>query len=150
MSSRYMTIDPVTEGQAWIKSKLTTNVPLSLTSSGIGDRIFDGIAPRGTPYPFISISHQGNGTVLRGNGGIVVWAEMLYMVTAWGESNNAWALNPINAAINGALDGQRGMNSTVRIVDIWLDSPYKEQEPIDNGEQAERLGGIFRLKVQPL
>lgn len=107
-------------------------------------------APQGVTFPIITfqVEPEEDVTVV---GEDRVWAEFRVLVTAIGEGQSTLGLAPIadeiDARLHGAEFGLAGDDAMV--VSSVRDRPFS-LPILEEGKSYRRLGGYFRLIVQPL
>jgi hypothetical protein len=115
-------------------------------AAGVGERIFDGAAPRGTAFPLIVFQWHG-GHDVRGVGPARIMTSGVYLVRAIGQVTSYATLKPIAEAIDQLLQGASGTTVDGTVIGCVREQPYKKLEVIDD-QEYRHLGGFYRLWVQ--
>jgi hypothetical protein len=127
--------------RAWIYTRLA-NDP---TMQGlVGQRVYHGVAPAGTQFPYVVFQLLSPGNDLLVVGGARVWAEPLYLVKAVVKGTSTGQIEPVADRIDALLHAQSG---TVTNGVIWAatrERPH-EQPELTDGVMYQNLGGEYRL-----
>lgn len=156
-------IDEVTElsiAESWIFQNLAIDPILDALFMAQGStdaeaRIWPGIAPSGTPEPYIIAAFQGGRDVnALGSGLARIFSRPQYQVVAMGPSVTAGKLSPFARRIDARLHGKAGTildddGVTVlgRILSCVRVRPFSLPETVE-GRPYRRLGGLYELQVK--
>ena len=156
-------IDEVTElqiAESWIFQMLAADPTLDalFTANGATQaeaRIWPGIAPSGTPEPYIITAFQGGRDVNGlGSGLARIFSRPQYQVVAMGPSVTAGKLSPYAARIDRLLHGKSGtvldddlVTVLGRILSCVRVRPFSLPETVE-GRPYRRLGGLYELQVK--
>lgn len=155
-------IDEVTElsiAESWIFQVLAADPALDalFTAQGATDaeaRVWPGLAPSGTPEPYIISAFQGGRDVnALGSGLARIFSRPQYQVVAMGPSVTAGKLSPFAARIDRLLHGKSGtvladdLTVVGRILSCVRVRPFSLPENVD-GRLYRRLGGLYELQIQ--
>lgn len=129
----------------WIYTTLSGDATLAGLVSG---RIYDGLAPQGSLFPFVVFNHQG-GADLRGVGTARAFNNSLYQVKAVIDKGSFVTIATIADRIDTLLHGVNGTADNGVILGCVREQPLMliEQE---NGVQYRHAGGIYRIYAQEL
>lgn len=142
--------------EAWIYQVLRDDPTLEALLPGTNDAtIWPGIAPTGTPEPYVILAFQGGADVRGlGNRTARIFSSFLYQVTAYGPYSTLGRLAPIAKRIDELLDGKSGEildddETTVlgTVLSCVRERPLTLPE-VAGGKQYRRLGGVYRIQVQ--
>lgn len=117
-------------------------------------RVWPGIAPSGTPEPYIIAAFQGGRDVNGlGNGLARIFSRPQYQVVAMGPAITLGKLAPFAARIDTLLHGKSGTllddDLTVlgRVLSCVRVRPFSLPEDVA-GRQYRRLGGLYEMQIQ--
>lgn len=142
--------------EAWIYQVLSGDPVLEaiVPGSTAAETIWPGIAPTGTPEPYVILAFQGGGDVNGlGSGLSRIFSSFLYQVTAYGPYSTLGRLAPIAKRIDELLHGKSGTilddDATVlgTVLSCVRERPLTLPE-VAGGKQYRRLGGVYRIQVQ--
>lgn len=144
--------------EAWIYQVLAADPVLEaiVPGSTAEETIWPGIAPTGTPEPYIILAFQGGTDVnALGSGLSRIFSSFLYQVAAYGPYSTLGRLAPIAQRIDELLHGKSGEildddpGATVlgTVLSCVRERPLTLPE-VAGGKQYRRLGGVYRLQVQ--
>jgi hypothetical protein len=121
---------------------------LSAAPAVAGGRIYQGIAPQGSAFPYVVYQFQG-GADLDTLRVVRVWADLVYLVKA---VTNASGFAPVRAIANevdARLHGASGAATDGYVDACVREQPFQLTEA-DGGVNYRHLGGVYRLKVRAL
>lgn len=127
----------------WLYATLTTPAIAGLTGG-----VHEHPAPQGTAYPAITFSLQAATDV----GELAehrIWAELLLLVRAWGQTRSTASLRAIADEIDARLHRGSGTTSDGRVISSVRLEAHHDRNVAD-GIEYRALGGIYQLLVQPL
>ena len=143
--------------ESWTYQVLLADATMQTLAGGqLETRLWPGIAPAGTPEPYVIVAYQGARDVnALGNGLARILSRPEYQVVAMGPAIALGALDPWAARIDELLHGKSGtllddppglevlghVYSCIRI------RPFTLPEAVE-GKQYRRLGGIYRYEIQ--
>ena len=140
--------------ESWIYQLLQADAILEALLPGTNAQtIWPGIAPTGTPEPYVIVSFQGSSDVNGlGSGLARILSSVLYQVAAYGPYSTLGKLAPISQRIDELLHGKAGSlldGATVlgTVLSCVRERPLTLPE-VAGGRQYRRLGGVYRLQVQ--
>lgn len=144
--------------EAWIYQVLAGDATLEalVPGSTAAETIWPGVAPTGTPEPYVILAFQGGADVRGlGNRTARIFSSFLYQVAAYGPYATLGRLAPIAKRIDELLDGKSGTildddpGATVlgSVLSCVRERPLTLPE-VAGGKQYRRLGGVYRLQVQ--
>lgn len=128
--------------EAFIYATLNAAPPLA------GGRIYQGIAPQGTSFPYVVYQFQG-GADLDTQRVARVWADLVYLVKAVTTGSSFAAIRAIADAIDARLHGASGATADAAVDACVREQPFQLTEA-DGGVNYRHLGGVYRLKVRAL
>jgi len=109
-----------------------------------GSRIYEGVSPENTQFPFIRMQEQGSHDVL-GVGGVRILVPSLWLVRAITRGESFTPIQSVADAIDTQLQGRYNViNGSVYNLGGQRSSPFRLTE-VDNGVQYRHLGGLYRL-----
>ena len=142
-------------GESWIYQVLAGDPALDALAGGsVEGRVWPGIAPSGTPEPYIIVSLQASRDVNGlGSGLARIFSRVSYQVVAMGPAITLGPLNAWAARIDALLHGKSGtlldddLSVLGRVLSSVRERPFTLPETVQ-GRQYRRLGGIYRLEIQ--
>ncbi len=141
--------------ESWIYQVLSGDPTLDALAGGsVEDRIWPGIAPIGTPEPYIILAYQGARDVVGlGSGLARILSRPQYQVAAMGPAITLGTLDPWAARIDELLHGKSGslldddlVTVLGRVLSCVRERPFSLPETVE-GRQYRRLGGLYRLEI---
>lgn len=142
--------------ESWIYQVLAADPVLDALAggSGVENRVWPGIAPTGTPEPYIILALQASRDVNGlGSGLARILTRPQYQVVAMGPAITLGTLDPWAARIDELLHGKSGTLldddlATVlgRVLSCVRERPFSLPETVE-GRQYRRLGGLYRLEI---
>jgi hypothetical protein len=139
----------VLEAYSWIRTTLRAHTEV-IAISGLADRIWIGVAPPDSTYPFITMNVLAATDRMGAARPRSIWADCLVLVRGTLNGPNPAALRPVALAIHKALHGKRGTTSVARIVASVRERPHSPPPETENNQWYVHLGGEYRIKVRPL
>lgn len=152
-------VTPITElsiAESWIYQVLAGDPTLDALAggSGVENRVWPGIAPSGTPEPYIILAYQGARDVRAlGSNLHKFLTRPQYQVVAMGPAITLGTLDPWAARIDELLDGKNGtlldddlVTVLGRVLSCIRERPFSLPETVE-GRQYRRLGGLYRLEI---
>lgn len=145
--------------ESWIFQMLAGDSTLDTLAQSVGHAdmehaVWPGVAPAGTPEPYVIAAFQGGSDVnALGNGLTRIYSRPEYQVVAMGPAIDLSALNPWAARIDELLHGKSGTllddDLTVlgQIYSCVRLRPFTLPETVE-GRLYRRLGGLYRLEIQ--
>lgn len=140
--------------ESWIYQVLQADATMETLLPGTNEQtIWPGIAPVGTPEPYVIASFQGSEDINGlGSGLARIMSGILYQVAVYGPFSTLGALAPIAMRIDELLHGKSGElldGATVlgTVLSCVRQRPLTLPE-VAGGRQYRRLGGVYRLQVQ--
>lgn len=142
--------------ESWIYQVLAADSALDTLAGGsVENRIWPGIAPAGTPEPYIILAYQGGRDVnALGNQLARILTRPQYQVVAMGPEITLGTLDPWAARIDECLHGKSGtlldddlVTVLGRVYSCIRERPFTLPETVE-GRQYRRLGGLYRLDIQ--
>lgn len=133
----------IARAMEWIYDTLSADVTLA---GLVSTRIYDGLAPQGSAFPFVAFNHQG-GADLRGVGTERVFNNSLYQVKAVTKGGSYVSGAAIADRIDTLLHGQNGTTSDGVIIGCVRDQALMLIEQ-QNGVEYRHIGGIYRIYAQ--
>lgn len=134
------------KAQKWIYDTLVND---AATTAIIGQRVYHGVAPKGTAYPFIVFSHQG-GPDTQGVCTVRIQANPVFQIKVISDGNPNQSARDVADRIDGLFQ-----EAVTQISDGYVFSSRRTQ-PIDyveskpnGGGHYTHLGGLFRLVIYP-
>lgn len=132
-------------GLLWIISTLSGDSTLAGYAPG---GVHTGVAPVGTPTPFVVVNYQAGHDVTTANG-VRIMSQVTYQVKASGLASEDTAI--INAAgrIDDLLDNKRNQSVTGGLIlDSSRDEPVAYDEELEAGVQQSNFGGLYSLEIR--
>lgn len=133
---------------AWLRASLAADT--ALTAVIPPARMFSGIAPEGTVFPYLCWQPQAAAD-LNANGMRRVWTGGLWLVRAFADTRS-WTgtLRTCAQRIDAVLHAKTGAPAGGVIADCWRQEPFRLEEPPDSahgGRVIRQRGGLYRLHV---
>lgn len=130
----------VARAMEWIFDTLSADATLT---GLVSTRIYDGLAPQGSSYPFVIFNHQG-GADVRGVGTFRAMNSSLFQIRAHTESESYSSATAIADRIDTVLQGAAGSKDGAYIATCVREQPLMLLEQ-NNGIQYRSAGGLYRL-----
>lgn len=130
----------------WIDTTLKAYTTLT---NIVSTRIYEDMAPAGTPFIYVIYNVQDSPRVVRGVGLAEVMVDTIYTVKAIAQCTSYDTLAPTASAIRGALVTAETQAPTGGLI---FTCSYERQVAYAEGrgaEQTRHLGGEFRIQAQP-
>ena len=127
----------------WIRGRLASDATIT---SVVGNRIFHGVAPTGTPFPFIvyqMISPGSHRYAMNGNHG---WSDPQFQVKGVSKDSST-DLETIADQIHTLIHHQSGSAQGGTILRCIRTESIDQPDLID-GVRYFNLGGVYRITVQ--
>lgn len=130
----------------WLRAKLISDVTLAGLAPG---GVFEYVAPKGTPTPFVVFTPVDAGSDVNVIGAIRVMTQFMYQVTGWITGNDFATLDPIVSRIDELLNGASGTASSGHVLGAvrigFVDpGPFTDT----NDRTSRQMGGEYRLWAQ--
>lgn len=133
--------------RAWIWGLLANDATLNaLIGAGSAARIYNGVAPAQTTFPYVVMQLLSGGNDLLGLGGVRIWADALWLIKAVTRGTSSGPVEPVANRIDALLHAASG---TVTNGVIWVcvrERPF-ELSTIEDGVNYLQLGGEYRIKA---
>lgn len=110
-------------------------------------RLFHGVAPVGTTYPFVVFQMLSPGNDIHTQDGSDVWSDPLYLVKAVAQGSGTDGIEPVVDAIDAALHNTRGSVADARVIQCWRERRHELPE-LTEGKQYINAGAEYRLRLQ--
>lgn len=137
-------ISEPTRAERWLYLQMTSDP----TIAGIvGARVFSGVAPVGTQFPFVIISLLAPGDDVYGNGPTIIWSRLTYLVKAVTQANSLTSLQTLVDRIQAVLHATRGGTSDAAIDYCVRKRPFRMTQ-YENNVAFQHLGGEFEIAVR--
>lgn len=130
----------IARAMEWIHDTLSADATLT---GLVSTRIFDGLAPQGSAYPFVVFNHQGGSDAL-GVGAARVLNSGLFQIKAMTESTSYSSAVSIADRIDEVLHGSAGSKDGAYIASCVREQPIMLIEQ-HNGIEYRSAGGLYRL-----
>jgi hypothetical protein len=117
------------------------------TAGVVTPRLFHGVAPAGTTFPFVVFQMLSPGDDRQTQDGSDIWSDPLYLVKAVAQGTGTDAIETTVEAIDTALHNRRGSADGARVIECWRERRHEQPEVID-GRFYINCGGEYRLKIQ--
>jgi hypothetical protein len=127
--------------RAWIYTTLANDATLQ---ARIGQRVYHGVAPAGTPFPYVVFQMLSGGNDLMVLGGARVWADPLYLIKAVDKGSSTGNIEPVADRIDALLHAKSGTVTNGVIWSAIRERPH-EQPELTDGVMYQNLGGEYRL-----
>lgn len=127
----------------WIYDTLSDDSALAAL---VSTRIFDGVAPQGSAYPFVVFNHQG-GSDTRGVGTFRAFNNSLYQVKAVGKGESYAETTAIADRIDAVLQGAAG-NANGGLVLGCVRETVLMMPEVTAGISYRSVGLLMRLWAQ--
>lgn len=130
----------------WISATLLADATLvGLVST----KVFEDLAPNGTPFPYVVFNVQDAPYVVRGVGLAEVMVDTIFTVKAVAQVSSYDVLAPHASAIRAALVTAETQAPTGGLI---FTCSYERQVAYAEGrgaEQVRHLGGEYKIQAQP-
>jgi hypothetical protein len=127
--------------RAWIWGLLANDATLSpLIGAGSAARIYNGVAPAGTSYPYVVMQLLSGGNDLMAVGAIRIWADALWLIKAVTRGTSSGPLEPIVNRIDALLHAASGTVTNGVIWECVRERPF-ELPTVEDGVSYLQLGG---------
>lgn len=127
----------------WVYETLANDATLA---DLVDDRIYDGLAPEGSAFPYVVYSFQaGTDTVVIGAARIL--NRGLYLVKAVAETQSYSGPTQIADRVDELLQAANGSTVDGLILGVNREQPIMYIETID-GIQFRHVGGLYRIFTQ--
>lgn len=124
----------------WIHDTLSADATLA---GLVSTRIFDGLAPQGSAYPFVVFNHQGGSDTL-GVGAVRVLNSGLFQIKVVAQSDSYASGIAIADRIDEVLHGAAGSKDGAYIASCVREQAIMLIEQ-SNGIEYRHVGGLYRL-----
>lgn len=130
--------------EEWLTAKLGAEPTLI---SAVDGRIFWGVAPPKTLFPFVTFNLMAN-SIRRTIGGRIVWIDLVYLVTGVDEGGSPARLVSVASGIHTALERQRGETANLIVVSCYRTAVHAPPPVIVNDDLFSNLGGQYRIRIR--
>lgn len=127
----------------WMQATLSADAGIV---AQVEDRVYEGVAPSGVKYPFITYTLQNPEDVNGVGPNARIFVEAQYIVQAISEAQLV-DLAPCAVAIDAALDGAEGSPAGGLVLTCQRNAPYTLEEQHE-GRIIRHLGGLYTVLVQ--
>lgn len=111
-------------------------------------RLFHGVAPAGTTFPFVVFQMLSPGNDQRTQDGSDIWSDPIYLVKAVTTGTGTDTIETVVDAIDDALHNTRGSVSGGRVMECWRERRHELPELASDGKQYINAGAEYRLRLQ--
>jgi hypothetical protein len=133
--------------RAFIWGLLANDATLNpLIGAGSAARIFNGVAPAGTSYPYVVMQLLSGGNDLMAVGAIRVWADMLWLIKVITRGTSTGGIEPIVNRIDALLHAKSGTVTNGVIHECVRERPF-ELPTVEDGVAFVQLGAEWRIKA---
>lgn len=130
----------------WLYTTLTGDETLT---EMVGTRVFDSLAPLGTPTPYIVFNLQAPGNDVIAVGNYRIYSHALYTVRAVGVGSGYGVVRAIVAQIDAVLHGKRATTDYGIVLNCHRERPLKLPPEQGAGEIIYwSAGGIYRIMAK--
>jgi len=133
-----------TRAERWITQVLTSDPTLTGLIAG---RVYQGPGPVNAVYPFVSMQMLAAPDAIMGNGPIVVWQTLVYLVKVVTKGGSATSIQTIADRVATLLHAQRGGTADAAIDYCIRRRPFR-METIEGNERFQHLGVEVELAVR--
>lgn len=116
---------------------------------GVPARVYESVAPEGTPTPFVVFSFHSAKDVVTVGGQFRMFTEPLYQIKAVNQEDGPDIVGQVADGIEAAVTGLQNVilqPENLTIMGIYRKMPLRLVEEI-NGKRFSTVGGLFRLFV---
>jgi hypothetical protein len=134
---------------AWIIQAIASvSAGLETINTGLSSRVFEGVAPFSTPYPFIIYQCQDDPTDIRGVGTVTIMTSTQYLVKVLAPTSYS-GIGPIVALLHTVLTTSVGaaLAGGGHVLDSVKSKGFHLTEIVD-GKTLRHLGSLYDIHVQ--
>lgn len=132
--------------RSWLYQTFAGDSTLAPLIGGAAPRIYNGVAPAGSQYPFVVLQLLSGGNDLMALGAIRIWADMLWLIKAVTKGASTGPLEPIANRIDQLLHAASGTVTSGVIWECVRERPF-ELPTVENGVSYQQIGGEYRIKA---
>lgn len=126
--------------KTWLYAKLADD------AAGVGDRVYDSLAPRSATYPLVIFQFQGGHDTF-GVGTARILSQGTWLVKGVEKAKGFGTLKTIAGTIDSLLHASSGTAGGGTVLACVREQPFMMVENQD-GEEYRHLGGIYRILAQ--
>jgi hypothetical protein len=132
----------------WVEARLEGQAAaFNALYAGLGTRIFDRFAPRGTTYPFIVYQSQSPARDVIGVGTARVLVESLYIVKAIAQTSTFTPLRSVAHQIDLCMTEEEGDLVADGAILVSVRQESFDLVEVENTNQFRHLGGMYRIQA---
>ena len=121
---------------------------LEAINTGLSQRVYEGVAPDGTPYPFVIYQCLTPPRDIRGVGTFRQMVDTLYLVKAVAQGSSYAPLAPVARVLDAAMTAPEGVVVDGGAVFTSVREQQHSRVTVEQGTQFRHFGGEYKMQAQ--